>query len=396
MTAEGKNVTDDYYEAAAIAKGLEPGSPAYVESYHPDIDNTTLAMPKIGNFAKPLGQGRPAYMKMARAMEFAQAPLGSAPPDGSDERERQLEKERQRRQKEEDEEEAAFLAAGGKRSAFAALRIPTTALYKGAEFGLVQGAALPQFGGNGMAPFGDAWEKSKARKPAPFLNGINWMLEFAKATSKNNTAILGVRKEYNAYHRMTLGNDATRQEREEEQGGVWELSGDENEYETMEEYRTREGLLEKLDKAETDDRGRGRTPDALLDEVKKGGDEMEVDVTEVKPDVKADNLPRGATAANSSSHPDSKDGEEPDAPPKKKQRRRRSPVRGFYENHTRQPQIRLDTQPTRVVEYEKLDFSPHFVDAHAGDVDAVDLEKAAALAGVSPLSLCIGSRRTLV
>ncbi len=222
---DGRYVTDDYYEAAALAKGKIAGTPAFNEVYDPDIDNTTLAMPKVGNFSKKMAAGRPAYMKIARAIEFASTPLGSAPPDFPDEREKAAEKERLRRQKEEEEEEAADAAAGIKKSAFRSLKLPAVAGYRAIDFGLVNGGPGVQFGGTGMPPFGDQWEKSKARKPAPFMNGYNWMLEYAKITSKTNSAILGVRREYNAYHSMTLGNAVTAQGRVEEQEGVWDLSG---------------------------------------------------------------------------------------------------------------------------------------------------------------------------
>lgn len=354
--------------------------------YDPDIDNTTLAMPKVGNFSKKLAAGRPAYMKIAKAFEFAQAPLGSAAPEANEERDRQLERERLRRQKEEEEEEAADAAAGIKKSAFRSLKIPAVAGYRAIEFGLINGAAGVQFGGIGAPPFGEQWEKSKARKPAPFLNGYNWMLEYAKITSKTNSAILGVRREYNAYHSMTLGNTATLQDRTEEQEGIWDLSGDEGEYETMAEYNKREGLEEQVGEDELDDRQRGTTPEPSTSAlgrpekpktIKTEQEEddtsgMVVDGQESKPAVN-DN--------NSTVHPDEV------RPPKKRMRRRRSPIRGFYESHTKQPQVRLDTQPTQVIENEKLDLVPHIQLSGQGAADVQPdhlamLKKAAALAGV--------------
>ena len=384
---DGKNVTDDYYEAAALAKGKIAGSPAYNETYDPEIDNTTLAMPKVGNFSKKLGTSRPAYMKIAKAFEFAQAPLGSAPPENTDERDRQIERERLRRQKEEEEEEAADAAAGIKKSAFRLLKIPAASGYRAIEFGLVNGASGAQFGGNGAPPFGEQWEKSKARKPAPFLNGYNWMLEFAKAASKNNSAILGVRREYNAYHAMTLGNTATAQERLEEQEGMWDLSGDEEEYETVAEYNKREGLEEKVEEGEEDDRHRGITPEPSASALGRPAKANNSVKAEAKDDdagaMAVDGQPTKRGAVNSTVHPDDSSDS-----PKKKLRRKRSPIRGFYESHTKQPQVRLDTQPTQVLEYEKLDLVPHLgfsgqpdMTNHGKELDM--LRKAAALGGVS-------------
>ena len=381
-------MTDDYYEAAALARGKIAGSPAYNEVYDPDIDNTTLAMPKVGNFSKKLSNGRPAYMKIAKAFEFAQAPLGSAPPENTEERDRQLERERLRKQKEEEEEEAADAAAGITKSAFRALKIPAVSGYRAIEFGLVNGVSAAQFGGNGVPPFGEQWEKSKARKPAPFLNGYNWMLEFAKAASKNNSAILGVRREYNAYHAMTLGNTATLQGRLEEQEGVWELSGDEDEYETVAEYKKREGLEEQVDEDEIDDRQRGNTPEPSASAFGRPDKAEKPIKAEVDDEAMAldENERDNKRTINNTTHPDESE------KPKKKKRRRRSPIRGFYESHTKQPQVRLDTQPTQVLEYEKLDLVPH-VGFSASEADASEhtkelelLRKAAALGGVSRIN----------
>ena len=358
---DGKQVIDDYYEAAAIAKGGIAGAPAYIESYEPDIDNTTLAMPKVGNFAAPRGVGRPAYMKMARAFEFASAPAGSTSEleDGAAPKEYKIVREvpSDVSSSSEDDGRGGRRRKKGKgrkaRSALHFLAIPQT--YNPVLFGTIGGAAGPQFGGSGMAPFGEQWERSKARKPAPHLNGRNWMYEFSKVVCESNRAIKGVAREYSAYHKITLGASLDR-DIEEEGEGIWELSGDEEEYETVEDFKKREGLFseDEQETDELDDRKRGRTPSPSRVSVQAGATSKHIKAEEIDNEGAMEVDQPGATINGTY-------GEQHKAsfPAFKKFRRGRSPLRGYHEQHTRIPQIRSDTQSTEIVSYERIDLHPH-------------------------------------
>lgn len=342
--ADGKNVTDDYYEAAALAKGLVPGSPAYTESYDPEIDNTTLAMPKVGGFAAKRGPGRPAYMKIAEAFEMAGAtpamtpdgptkmfPLPSSKPakDAGAESSDEDDGKGGRRKKK------GWRFRKDKQSPYNLLQIPKS--YNATVFGTVGGQATPQFGGNGQAPFAEHWEKSKARKPAPHMNGYNWMAEYAKITRDKNRAYLHLAKSYSAHHSITLGKTLDR-EVEEERAGMWELSGSEGEYESLQDYKKREKIVSGDEGDEPDDRKRGRSPAA----------------TEAVP-ARAIKAEAGEESMMSI---DGADTGEAGSAPAKKRRRRRSPIRGFYDEHTRLPQIRSETQPTALLSYDWQGVSP--------------------------------------
>lgn len=408
MPTDGKNVVDDYYEQAALAKGLVPGSPAYIETYDPDIDNTTLAMPKIGNFSKALGTGRPAYMKMAKAFEMAAAPVGQfnptpEPASGAYEDERN--KRGETDQSKDGKGKKGGVLGNGKseggtstQRSMALLSIPPN--YAPQSFGLFGGNNTVQFGGAGTAPFGEGWERSKAKKPAPHLNGRNWMLETAKITNEYNYAINAVRKEYNAWHKITLGNkprtiawaaarpqqqaasDESEEEDEvddEELEGVWPISGDEEEYETMEEYRKREGI-----KAEGDEEG-----SATVDEVEH--EESEPDDRRRGRSPSPSRLPAASIKNEDNDTPMKVDGNESERETgerPKKLRRRRSPLRGAYDAHTMAPYIRVDTQPTVSYGWERVDSLPAI--DHLTDEAAV--RKAARL-GVSRVRLCCRSAR---
>jgi hypothetical protein len=323
-------------------------------------------MPKIGSFAKSKAEGRPAYMRMEKAFELLHRGMPAQDRDDGtpevdnyasyEERERERNKKRKEEEGDSSENDSSTPKKPKKKrpSAFTTLALPPT--YRPQDFGLVTHPAYQslvagaQFGGNGQPPFGEQWERSKARKPAPFLNGFNWMYEFARFTSRDtNRAIMGIRKEFNAYHRITLGIpevSLTPDQIEDEQEGVWDVSDEEHEdeYETIDQYRFREGL----DAApvvgpdgEIDDRKRGRTPsprlrDGVETKIKPEGD---MDMDEV--------LEQGEAHANGVS-----------TLGKKRRRRRRSPLRGYYDSHTRTPQIKLDTQPSEVIKQEQVSLVP--------------------------------------
>ena len=298
-------------------------------------------------------------MKMARAFEYASAPLGDTPEseEGALPLKNKIVRETSlhNSSSSEDDGKGGRRKKKGKgkkaRSALHLLAIPPS--YNPILFGTVGGAAGPQFGGNGMAPFGEQWERSKARKPAPHLNGRNWMYEFSKVVGETNRAIRGVAREYSAYHKISLGAILDR-DVEEEQQGVWELSGDEEEYETLEQFNRREGLgsEDETDFDEIDDRRRGRTPspaketplgvvsdEYVKDEEVDGHDAMHLDSC-------TDSMESGLNKRIAK------------MPPAKRHRRRRSPLRGFYEPHTGMPYIRKDGQSKKVIHYEKIDMYP--------------------------------------
>merc|ERR1712093_693350 len=118
----------------------------------------------------------------------------------------------------------------------------------------------------------------KARKPAPHLNGRNWMLETGRII--NDT------------------EDSEEEMDDEEREGIWPLSGDEEEYETLAEYRKREGIkgegdddeagaTEDGEEPEPDDRRRGRSPSpsripASASAVKSEDKDKDVDMATVK------------------------------------------------------------------------------------------------------------------
>lgn len=273
-----------------------------------------------------------------------------------EERERERNKKRREEEGDTSEDETGIKKRKKKRpSAFTTLALPQT--YRPQDFGLVTHPSYQslvagvQFGGNGQTPFGEQWERSKARKPAPFLNGFNWMYEFARFTSKEtNRAIMGIRKEFNAYHRITLGLpeiSLTPQQVDEEQEGIWDISDPEHEdeYETIDQFRYREGLDEAPivgPDGEVDDRKRGRSVSPRL---REGGEIL------VKPEGEGADMETDAAA---------------DKPSKtngmtlrtKRRRRRRSPLRGYYDGHTRTPQIKLDTQPAEVLKWEQTALEP--------------------------------------
>lgn len=391
MHADGRYVTDDYYEAAALAKGYKRDQPAYNEVYDPERDNTTLAMPKVGSFAKSKAEGRPAYMRMDKAFELLHRGMPFQERDDAtpevdnyasyEERERERNKKRKEEEGDSSEDDSGSKRRKKKRlSAFTTLALPLT--YQPKEFGLVTHpsyqslVAGPQWGGNGQPPFGESWERSKARKPAPFLNGFNWMYEFARFTSKEtNRAIMGIRREFNAYHRITLGVpelSLTPEQVEEEQEGVWDISDPEHEdeYESIDQFRFREGL----DAApvvgpdgEVDDRKRGRSVSPGLQEsadvrIKpEDGDGAGMDTNDADADSKG-------TQANGIQ-----------ARMQKRRRRRRSPLRGFYDTHTRTPQIKLDTQPAEIRKWEQTALEPRF----EADLHNPKLAKEAARKGIA-------------
>lgn len=341
--ADGRYIIDDYYESAALAKGFQPGAPAWSEVYNPEIDNTTLAMPKIGNFAQKTGPGRPAYMKIGQAMDMAGANRTSTNHDDEDD-----DLSVEERRKKEEAADAMAIAAEEERAALAAKNGTHSlqgmpASYHPAQFGLVPlaGAAgvslIPgvQFGANGLPPFNEQWEKSKSRKPASHMNGRNWQWFWARAVMETNKAIISIRKEYSAGHRIALGATDERAI-EEAEAGVWPVSGDEADYDTIDEFRAGEGVAGAAGRDfddEPDDRQRGRTPEpaSLIlvhqERVKK----EEVEVTQ-----------------------------EPDQSREKKRRRRRSPLRGFYDSHTRIPIVRSDTQSMQVLRSDRVASRPVF------------------------------------
>lgn len=371
LHTDGRYVTDDYYESASIAKGYKAGTPAFNEVYDPERDNTTLAMPKVGSFAKSKAEGRPAYMRMEKAFELLHRGMpiqdredGTPEVDNyasHEERERERNKKRREEEGDSSEDETGIKKRKKKRpSAFTTLALPQT--YRPQDFGLVTHpsyqslVAGAQFGGNGQTPFGEQWERSKARKPAPFLNGFNWMYEFARFTSKEtNRAIMGIRKEFNAYHRITLGlpeTSLTPQQVDEEQEGIWDISDPEHEdeYETLDQFRYREGLDEAPvvgPDGEVDDRKRGRSVSPRLRE----GGEIQV-------------KPEGEGADMETDDPEGKPGKTNGSTrhTRKRRRRRRSPLRGYYDGHTRTPQIKLDTQPAEVLKWEQTALEPKFAE----------------------------------
>lgn len=273
-----------------------------------------------------------------------------------EERERERNKKRKEEEGGSSEDEYGHRTRKKKRpSAFTTLALPAT--YRPQDFGLVTHpsyqslVAGAQFGGTGQPPFGEQWERSKARKPAPFLNGFNWMYEFARFTSKEtNKAIMGIRKEFNAYHRITLGVPGlslTPDQVDEEQEGVWDISDEEHadEYETLDQFRYREGLDDAPvvgPDGEIDDRKRGRSPSPRLRDA-------------VQPQVK------GEEEGGEMQSDDVKDKESwALGRDQQRRRRRRSPLRGFYDSHTRLPQIKLDTQPAEVLKKEQVALEPIF------------------------------------
>lgn len=324
-------------------------------------------MPKIGSFAKSKSEGRPAYMRMEKAFELLHRGMPVQERDDAtpevDNYASYIERERERNKKRKEEEGGSSEDEYGNKkrqkkrpSAFTTLALPAT--YRPQDFGLVTHPSYQslvagiQFGGNGQPPFGEQWERSKARKPAPFLNGFNWMYEFARFTSREtNRAILGIRKEFNAYHRITLGVPGvslTPEQVDEEQEGVWDISDDEHadDYESLDQFRHREGLDQAPivgPDGEIDDRKRGRSVSPRLR-----------DGLEAK--VKGEEGTAGMdTNESKAAHPE-------DSSPHKqrRRRRRRSPLRGFYDAHTRLPQIKLDTQPSEVLKYEQVALEPRF------------------------------------
>jgi hypothetical protein len=297
-------------------------------------------MPKVGGFAAKRGPGRPAYMKIAEAFEMAGAtpamtpdaqakfPVPKPAKDGGAESSDEDDGKGGRRKKK------GWRFRKDKQSPYHLLQIPKA--YNATVFGTVGGQATPQFGGNGQAPFGEQWEKSKARKPAPHMNGYNWMSEYAKITRERNRAYLHLAKSYSAHHTITLGK-TVEGEVEEERAGMWELSGSEGEYESLQEYKKREKIESGDEGDEPDDRKRGRSPvaaDTAKSTIKaETGDESAMSVDLVK-------------------------GGEAGTEPAKKRRRRRSPIRGFYDEHTRLPQIRTETQPTTLLSYDWQGVTP--------------------------------------
>lgn len=365
MLTDGRYVIDDYYEAAAIAKGFTPGAPAYNEVYDPERDNTTLAMPKVGSFAKSKAEGRPAYMRMEKAFEMLHRGMPVMDRDDGtpevdnyasyEERERERNKKRQEEEGGSSEDESGLKKRKKRRpSAFTTLALPPT--YRPQDFGLVTHpsyqslVAGAQFGGTGQPPFGEQWERSKARKPAPFLNGFNWMYEFARFTSKDtNRAIMGIRKEFNAYHRITLGVpevSLTPHQVEEEQEGIWDISDEEHadEYETLDQFRFREGLDDTPvvgPDGEVDDRKRGRSASPRLRDTAEPKIKGEEEVGDMETDDVKHTKSQDVSKQNH-----------------QRRRRRRSPIRGFYDAHTRLPQIKLDTQPAEILKWEQVALVP--------------------------------------
>lgn len=324
-------------------------------------------MPKVGSFAKSKSEGRPAYMRMEKAFEMLHRgmpvhdrdDIGTPDVDNYasyEERERERNKKRKEEEGDSTEDEFGNRRRTKKRpSAFTTLALPPT--YRPTDYGLVTHpsyqslVAGAQFGGNGQPPFGEQWERSKARKPAPFLNGFNWMYEFARFTSKEtNRAIMGIRKEFNAYHRITLGVpelSLTPQQVDEEQEGIWDISDEEHadEYESLDQFRFREGLDDAPvvgPDGEVDDRKRGRSPSPRL---RNGASEPRVKGEEETGDMEMDDTketkPKGSIQNT-----------------KLRRRRRRSPLRGFYDAHTRLPQLKLDTQPGEVLKWEQVALEP--------------------------------------
>lgn len=115
------------------------------------------------------------------------------------------------------------------------------------------------------------------------------------------------------------------------------MSGSEGEYESLQEYKKREKIVSGDEGDEPDDRKRGRSPAA----------------TEPAPrTIKAE------AGEESMVSIDAADKGETGPEPAKKRRRRRSPIRGFYDEHTRLPQIRLETQPTALLSYDWQGVSP--------------------------------------
>lgn len=353
-------------------------------------------MPKIGSFAKSKSEGRPAYMRMEKAFELLHR--GMPIPEREDgtpevdnyashiERERERNKKRKEEEGGSSEDEFGAKKSQKKRpSAFTTLALPAT--YRPQDFGLVTHpsyqslVAGAQFGGNGQPPFGEQWERSKARKPAPFLNGFNWMYEFARYTSKEtNRAIMGIRREFNAYHRITLGVPGvslTPQQVDEEQDGVWDISDEEHpdEYETLDQFRHREGLDQAPvvgPDGEIDDRKRGRSVSPRL----RDGLEPKVKGEEEAADMLADEpkLDQFQTASPKQ---------------QRKRRRRRSPLRGFYDAHTRLPQIKLDTQPVELLEYDQVSLKPRF---HAALGDS-HMAHEAAMKGIASVDYLMQKRK---
>lgn len=317
-------------------------------------------------------------MKIGKAMDMAGATRLSAAPDDDDDMNNLTAEERKKREDAADAlaiaEEETRVALAQKKGLHSLLGLP--AGYSPAQFGLVPaqgGAGIGlgpgiQFGSNGQAPFNEQWEKSKARKPAPHMNGRNWMWFWAKAVIETNKAVMSVRKEYSAYHRITLGANSAAA-LEEEDAGVWPVSESEDEYETLDEYYARQGVPSANSKAkslESDDRRRGRTPDPSPLALP----------TPLDPNVKAE--ADGDAAETSAMHADGTH---------KKKRRRRSPLRGFYDQHTRAPIVRTDSQPLGVLSCERVAGLPE-ISLDVASItqkapDAVTISKLAAVRGVS-------------
>lgn len=350
-------------------------------------------MPKIGSFAKSKAEGRPAYMRMEKAFELLHRgmPHQEREEDTPDvdnyatyeERERERNKKRKEEEGGSSEDEFGNRIVKKKRpSAFTTLALPQS--YRPQDFGLITHpsyqslVAGAQFGGNGQPPFGESWERSKARKPAPFLNGFNWMFEFARFTTREtNRAIMDIRKEWNGYHNITFGvpeHSLTSKEVEEEQEGVWDVSDEdqEHEYETLDQFRHREGLDAATatgPDGEIDDRKRGRSPSPSHLATTNGTDVKTKADSSMAEDREASEEEDSKVTGQSLSN-----GKLRSVPNHRlRRRRRRSPLRGYYDSHTRIPQIKLDTQPTQVLQWEQLDLLPRF-GGPTGDHDRVLIE----------------------